>query len=202
MKKLVLTILAVSALAFTTQAQTEAGKWLVGGSVGFNSSKADGASKSDTKFEILPSAGYFVAENIAIGTAIGYSSEKTYGPVVSLQSNAFQVSPFVRGYKGVNDQFKFFGQLSVPLAFGNVKAGNANGDNMTKVGNLNGVGVALSPGVAFFPSKKIGIELSVDGIKYNDLKGEDANGNKVSGNKDFSIGADFFAPHLGVQFYF
>ena len=202
MKKLLLSLLAVSALAFSTQAQTEKGNFVVGGSVNFNSDKVDGASKSNNNFSILPSAGYFVAENIAIGTGIGYTTGKTYGTTSSAQSSAFVVAPFARAYKGVNDQFKFFGQLAVPMAFGNNKIGDVNGDNMTKTGKINTIGVALSPGVAFFPSKKFGIELSVDGISYNDYKTEDANGNKIGGSKNFNIGADFFSPNLGVQFYF
>ena len=207
MKKLLLSLIAVSALAFSTQAQTEKGNLVVGGTVNFNSTKPDGASKSSTAFAILPSVGYFLADNIAIGTAIGYQSSKYYSNVNSTtiatnKSDAFVISPFVRGYKGVNDQFKFFGQLSVPMSFGKDKVGDANGDNMVKTGSINTIGIALSPGVAFFPSKKFGIELSVQGISYNDYKNENANGEKVGGRKEFNIGANFFSPNLGVQFYF
>lgn len=210
MKKLLLSLFAVSALAFSTQAQTEQGTFMLGGNVGFNTSKVDGAAKSNIDFNIVPSVGYFVSNDFAIGTGIGYETSKYYTVASSAnttagsstKTNAFVVSPFARYYKGINEQFKFFGQLSVPMSFGNTKMGDGNGDNLQKVSKDNNVGVALSPGFAFFPSKKFGIEFSVKGISYNDANYKDANGNKLTGTKEFSIGANFFNPNLGVQFFF
>ncbi len=46
MKKLLLSLVAVAGLAFSTQAQTEKGKFILGGSVGLNSTKVDGADKA------------------------------------------------------------------------------------------------------------------------------------------------------------
>lgn len=206
MKKLLLSLIAVSALAFTTQAQTEKGKFMLGGNVEFNSTKNNGASKADTKFNIVPSVGYFVSDNFAIGTGVGFGFSKnnvgtTALPNAALKTQEFVVAPFARYYKGINEQFKFFGQLSVPMAFGNNKA-TADGDNYVKTSKYTNVGVALSPGFAFFPSKKFGIEFSVEGISYNDNSVKDNNGNKIGdSNKSFNIGANFFAPRLGVQFY-
>lgn len=210
MKKLLLSLIAVSALAFTTQAQTEKGNFMLGGNVGFNTSKNDGAPKTDINFNVVPSIGYFITNNFAVGTGVGYQFDKSYNTTTvngvttgnSTKVSAFVVSPFARYYKGINEQFKFFGQLSVPMSFGNTKAGDANGDNFVKVSKDNNVGVALSPGFAFFPSKKFGIEFSVKGISYNDQTNKDANDNKIGGNKDFNIGANFFNPNIGVQFFF
>ncbi|MCX2483008.1 outer membrane beta-barrel protein [Pedobacter sp. MR2016-24] len=209
MKKVLLSLIAVAGLAFTTQAQTEKGNFLIGGNVELNTGKTDGAAKTNINFAVIPSVGYFFSNDFAVGTGIGYEYAKNYSSVdvagtlvgASAQSSAFVVSPFLRGYKSVNDQFKFFAQLSVPMAFGNNKIGDAEGNNMVKTGKNNQVGVALSPGFAFFPSKKFGIEFSVNGISYNDYNAEDANGNNVGGNKNFNIGANFFAPKIGVQFY-
>ncbi|MET4140395.1 outer membrane beta-barrel protein [Pedobacter sp. UYP1] len=206
MKKLLLSLIAVSALAFTTQAQTEKGKFMLGGNVEFNSTKENGASKSDTKFNIVPSVGYFISDNFAIGTGVGFGFAKdqkntTALPNAATKTQEFVVAPFARYYKGINESFKFFGELSVPMAFGNNKA-TADGDNYTKVSKYNNVGVALSPGFAFFPSKKFGIEFSVRGISYNNNSLKDNDGNKINGSdKSFNIGANFFAPKIGVQFY-
>lgn len=206
MKKLLLSLIAVSALAFTTQAQTEKGKFMLGGNVEFNSTKENGASKSDTKFNIVPSVGYFISDNFAIGTGVGFGFAKTQAgtaalPNAAVKTQEFVVAPFARYYKGINESFKFFGQLSVPMAFGNNKV-TADGDNYTKVSKYNNVGVALSPGFAFFPSKKFGIEFSVQGISYNNDSVKDNNGTKIGGSdKSFNIGANFFAPKIGVQFY-
>ena len=200
MKKLLLSLVAVAGLAFTSQAQTEKGKIMLGGNVGFSSSKVDGANKSDFSFSVIPSAGYFISDNFAIGTGVGYTYNKE---VSDLNLNqAFKVAPFGRYYVGLSDQFKFFGQLSVPMSFGNDKVVDENGDTGAKTASTTDIGVNIAPGFAFFPTKRIGIEFSVNGLGYNNssVKNE-LTGNKVKTN-EFGLDADTFAPNLGVQFHF
>jgi len=200
MKKLLLSLFAVSALAFSTQAQTEKGKVMLGGNVGFNTSKVDGASKADFNFRAIPNIGYFVSDNIAIGTGVGYSYDKS---VSNRNLNqAFEVAPFGRYYVGLSDQFKFFGQLSVPMAFGQNKAVNAEGDTGEKTASTTSIGAYLSPGFAFFPTKRVGIEVSVNGLGYNNysVKNE-LTGNKVKTN-NFGLNANTADINLGMQFYF
>ena len=201
MKKLLLSLVAVSALAFSTQAQTEKGKILLGGGVGFNSTKAEGASKSDIRFNVVPSVGYFISDNIAIGTGVGYNYNKKVSDKVLNQ--AFEVAPFGRYYVGLSDQFKFFGQLSVPMSFGNVKAvDGVTGDVGDKLGSTTNIGVQLAPGFAFYPTKRVGIEVSVDGLGYNNYTVKDAaTGNKAK-TDSFGLSASTVAPRLGVMFHF
>jgi len=201
MKKLLLSLIAVAGLALTTQAQTEKGTWTLGGDVELNTGKVDGNPKSDVSWLVEPTVGYFVSNNFEVGTGIGYSYDKSYSAIASFKNTAFVVSPYARAYKNITDQFKFFGQLSVPMSFGKDKIGDANGDNFAKTGSENNIGVALSPGFAFFPSKRFGIEFSVNGISYNDTRNKDANGDKLYDSKDFSFGANFFTPKIGVKFY-
>ncbi|MNK03562.1 hypothetical protein D3C87_214110 [compost metagenome] len=200
MKKLLLSLVAVSAFAFSTQAQTEKGKIMVGGSVGFSSEKVDGANKSDFSFNVVPSAGYFISDNFAIGTGVGYTYNKE---VSDLKLNeAFKVAPFGRYYVGLSDQFKFFGQLSVPMSFGTEKALDADGNTGAKKGTTTDIGVNIAPGFAFFPTKRIGIEFSVNGLGYNNNSFKDElTGIKTKTNA-FGLEADTFAPKLGVQFHF
>jgi len=200
MKKLLLSVVAVAGLVYGANAQTEKGKVILGGNVGFNSTKVEGAAKSDVSFSVVPSVGYFVDNNFAIGTGVGYN----YNKQVSENSlnQAFVVAPFGRYYVGLSDQFKFFGQLSVPMAFGNNKIVNDNGDTGAKVASTTSIGVNIAPGFAFFPTKRIGIEVSVNGLGYNNLnvKNEITVG-EVSSNS-FGLEANTFAPKLGVQFHF
>jgi len=200
MKKLLLSLVAVSALAFTTQAQTEKGKIMLGGNVGFSSSKVETANKSDFSFSVVPSAAYFISDNIAIGTGVGYTYNKE---VSDLNLNqAFKVAPFGRYYVGLSDQFKFFGQLSVPMSFGNDKVLDADGNTGAKTATTTNIGVNIAPGFAFFPTKKIGIEFSVNGLGYNNLSAKnETTGNKITTNS-FGLEANTFAPKLGVQFHF
>ncbi|WGQ08901.1 outer membrane beta-barrel protein [Pedobacter gandavensis] len=213
MKKLVLSLVAVSAFAFSTQAQTEKGKIIVGGNVAFDTQKSDAAgAKSNSNFQIVPSVGYFVSDNIAIGTGIGYGYSKTNGVAGADNTTAqfgnkntsFVVNPFGRYYANLSESFKFFGQLSVPMAFGKDKAVDAAGNTGAKTGTTTEIGVALSPGFAFYPTKKIGIEFALNGLNYNTLRKEGVNDEKLKGQgyDEFSFGANFFSPKIGVQFHF
>ncbi|WP_461787736.1 outer membrane beta-barrel protein [Pedobacter sp.] len=200
MKKLLLSLVAVAAITFGANAQTEKGKIILGGNVGFNSTKVDGAAKADVNFSVVPSVGFFVGNNFAVGTGVGYNYNKSVS--TRNQNEAFEVAPFGRYYVNLTDQFKFFGQLSVPLAFGTVKDVNANGDTGAKLGTTTSIGVNVAPGFAFFPNKKVGIEFSVNGLGYENFTTKaEVTGAKVKTNS-FGLDANTFAPKLGVQFYF
>lgn len=205
MKKLILSLAILSGIAMTTQAQTEKGKTVLGGNVYFNSIKSDAeGAKAIQNFSIVPSAGYFVADNIAIGTGIGYHTSKGNVASASGKKEAFVVRPFGRYYKSLSDQFKFFGQLSVPMEFGNEKAIDADLKVGDKTGSSTSFGVALSPGFAYYPTPSIGIELSFNGAAYNSYKVKDGDDKELKGrgSESFSIGTDFFSPSIGIQFHF
>ncbi|SKB37602.1 Outer membrane protein beta-barrel domain-containing protein [Parapedobacter luteus] len=198
MKKLFLTLSAAIAVTFVANAQTEKGKFILGGNVSYDYTSVKDADIDSHSLGIIPSVGYFVSDNFAVGTGIGYAYEKnTAGADVFSSSNtvhAFSVAPFARLYKG-DSNFKFFGQLSVPMAWGTAKADD------TKLGNIESYGVELAPGFAYFPTSKIGIELSVRGLYYQNSSIKPEEGSNVTTNS-FGLNANSLAPRLGVQFYF
>jgi outer membrane protein len=205
MKKLILSIAVLTGVAFSSQAQTEKGKWILGGSASYQSVKSDADNANAAEnLSIVPNVGYFVSNNIAVGTGLGYQYTNAGIASTTGQSEAFVVAPFGRLYVPIAEKFSFFGQAQVPLAFGTVKETDADGKSGDKVGNSTSIGVALSPGFSYFPSKKIGIEFAFRGVSYNNLRVEDADDNKIdaASNNSFAIGTDFFAPQIGVQFYF
>ncbi|WP_244214218.1 hypothetical protein [Pedobacter jejuensis] len=88
------------------------------------------------------------------------------------------------------------------MAFGSNKVVAANGDTGAKVASTTSIGVNVAPGFAFFPTKRIGIEVSVNGLGYQNFQAKnEANGAKVTTNS-FGLEADTFAPKLGVMFHF
>lgn len=200
MKKLLLSLVAVAGLAFTTQAQTEKGKIILGGNVGFNSTKVEGVDKADFNFSVVPSVGYFVSDNFAIGTGVGY----TYNKAVSDNNlnEAFEVAPFGRYYVGLTDQFKFYGQLSVPLAFGTNKDVANDGKVGDKTATTTAVGVNVAPGFAFFPTKKLGIEVSFAGLGYNSLTAKDTPTGAKATLNTFGLNANTAKANVGVMFHF
>ncbi|WP_257670630.1 porin family protein [Parapedobacter tibetensis] len=198
MKKLFLTLSAAIAVTFAANAQTEKGKIILGGNVSYDYSKVKDADTEGHSLGILPTVGYFISDNLAIGTGVGYSYEENTANATVFEGdklNVFSVAPFARLYKGDGD-FKFFGQLSVPMAWGSAKDGD------TKLGNTERYGAELAPGFAYFPTSKIGIEFSVRGLYYQSttLKPEEGD-NKVTTNS-FGLNANSLAPRIGVQFYF
>lgn len=199
MKKLALSLFAIVALSLSSHAQTEKGKIMLGGGLTLDSYNSDVSGASEiNNFRIEPNIGYFFGNNIALGTGVGYSYTSSNG----YKNSAFTVSPFGRYYTTLSESFKFFGQLSVPMAFGSFESPYFN--NTLQKGKTTTVGIGLAPGFAFFPTKKIGIEVAVSGFNYNKTTAKDDNGNKLDdrSSKTFGIGANFFTPRLGVQFYF
>lgn len=205
MKKIFLSIALLGGVIFTSQAQTDKGQFIVGGNIHYSTSKSDADNaKASHSFSIVPNVGYFVDNNIAVGTGIGYQSAKSSNPGTYGKSEAFVISPFGRYYVPIADKFQFFGQLSVPMAFGTTKATDADLKVGDKTGSSTSIGVALSPGFAYYPSKKIGIEFALNGASYNHYTLENADGDKIKGqgSEAFSIGTDFFSPSIGIQFHF
>ncbi|WP_437919623.1 outer membrane beta-barrel protein [Sphingobacterium sp. LRF_L2] len=194
MKKLFLTLTAVTALTLASQAQTEKGKFIVGGQVGFETSKTKDTDIKQNAFSINPTVGYFVSDNWAVGTGVGYNWGKNENGITTNKTNYFQVAPFVRNYIG-EGQFKFFSQLSVPMAWGKNTVESATVTNEQK---FEKYGVELAPGFAFFPTSKIGIEFKVRGLYFESDKNKT---NDITENK-FGLDANSLSPTLGVQFHF
>ncbi len=199
MKKLLLITAIALASFFKVSAQTEQGNILLGGAISYESDKNDigddDDDDADENLTIMPMIGYFVKNNLALGAGVGYAYHKAPS---GAKESYFTVMPFGRLYKSLgSEQFKIFGQLAVPLQFGSFE--NADGDD---IGESTSIGVSLSPGFSFFPTKKFGIELSFTGIEFSNYKEEDNDGDTVVDTNHFSIGADFFSPQLGLLFYF
>ncbi|MCW8311702.1 outer membrane beta-barrel protein [Sphingobacterium thalpophilum] len=195
MKKVLLTLTAVAGLTIAANAQTEKGKIMVGGQVGFETSKVKDTDYKNNSFSINPTVGYFVSDNWAVGTGIGYNWSKNESDKEnSVKVDAFQVAPFVRKYSA-NGPLRFFAQLSVPMSWGKNTVEKANVESESKFENY---GVELAPGLAYFPTNKIGIELKVRGLYYNYNKNKTAD---ISTNT-FGLDANSLAPTLGVQFHF
>lgn len=193
MKNLFLTLSAVTALSLAANAQTEHGKFIVGGQVSFDHAKTKDTDIKSTGFSINPTVGYFVADNWAVGTGVGYDWSKNEG-AQTVKNQGFKLAPFVRNYVG-EGQFKFFSQLSVPMTWGKETIETSAGDVKAKTQNI---GVELAPGFAFFPTKNIGVELKVRGLYYENAKNKTTD---VTTNK-FGLDANSLAPTLGVQFHF
>jgi hypothetical protein len=91
MKKL-FSLIAVAFVAMSVNAQV-----YVGGSLGIDawSSQKNAGDRSETTFSILPEVGYNLNDEWAVGTVIGYVSDKWVG-VNGISESAFTFNPYAR----------------------------------------------------------------------------------------------------------
>jgi outer membrane protein len=227
MKKL-LTLTAFCACAWTVNAQTEKGKLLIGGNIGYSNSKSNSKnvqtqqiiredSVKSISYSVAGNAGYFIQDNFAIGMGIGYSHVKSNSDGTVYYNNSqipsplfysgenksdlFFLSPFARYYVGLADNFKFFGQVSVPLSSGTQKQSGAANPGYYQEYKTTSYGVSIQPGLAFFPSKRISLELSTSGLDYYHTQFKNKQTDEKSSSNSFSFSLSTFAPRLGIVFY-
>ena len=199
MKKVILSLVAVVALAFGANAQTDKGSMFIGGSLGFSSDKeAAPNAESLTTFNIAPRFGYFVADNIAIGLGVGFDSRK---PAVANAESAtsFFINPFARYYvPTAGENFKFFAELGVNYSTGDFLTTTTTQDGNTETSEGSSFGVNLSPNFAFFPASNWAVEFGIKGLYFESTSFEGKEENKTTiGLDDRSL-----APQIGINFFF
>lgn len=200
MKKIVLTVAAVFAFGFAN-AQEETsegfkkGDAFISGAVGFGSTKTGDFKTSE--FEIAPSAGYFVTENIAVGVSVGYLSSKIDAGTADVKNSTFSVGAFGRYYFTPASKFSIFGQLGVNY----LSYDNEFDPETQTVGEFkgNGFGVKVAPGVSYFLAKNFAIEASFGVLGFETTK-PDADGAEKTNSFDF--GLDMRDIKLGLVYKF
>lgn len=214
MRRSLLSTILFSLIAFYSFAQVGSGSKFLGGtfSVFSSKNKVDNGTTSvstdgPTSFAIIPSFGFFVSDNIAVGLGLGYAQTKQVNNVSpgirdENTQSLFVVNPFFRYYAPTSsDNFYFFGQLGVNLGFGKDKQETISGPTtVTTEADLTEIGVNLSPGFAFFPSEKWGIELIFQGLGFSSSTTK--LGNVKSTDTEIVFDIRSFSPSLGVLFYF
>lgn len=192
MKKLMLTAAAVFAFGFANAQEGQGfskGDLFVSGAFGIGSQKT-GDNKS-SGFEIEPKIGYFLAENIAIGGKLGYSTFKSEnGPIETADETALTVGAFGRYYATPASQFSLFGELAVD--YSNVD------DNLADQQEKQ-IGVNLGLGLNYFVSKNFSIEATWAGLGYTS---NDNGGDGADKTNTFGLGADLRSINFGLNYKF
>ena len=209
-KNLVLSLCLITGIASVAKAQTQAGNILAGGVAGWNKSENqnDNTSISDDKrneFNVQPMAGVFLKDKLAMGLLVNYfhiQSEINYAlsdphENYTFKSSAIAVGPFIRQYFTLNDKFAFYGQAMVGYSFSKSEykhSSNTQANGQLKQGGLI---AAVKPGIAFFVTQKIGIDLSVQGLQYNLWKSKSYAGS----SSNFSAGFNLPNLSFGCNYY-
>lgn len=208
MKSKLFIMAALCAIAFKTNAQTEKGKSLLGGSVNFSTSNNKNQEKN-TAFGLAPRVGYFVSDNWAVGTTLSYSISKSRSYLstgalgIGNQTNTYGISPFVRYYTRIADNFKFYGDFNVSASRGILKNVDENGKTANTISKSTIYGTGINPGLAFFPAKKWAIEFQFPLFSYNSLKSTSEVVEGLTFKSDaFFFGLSSFRPSIGVNYHF
>ena len=138
-------------------AQTEQGRFLVGGSVGgsYNSF----SNTSNLSFGIGPYVGFFVMDDLAIGSGLYANFNRSRNPQIAdgIISYSFGISPFARFYFHDFENAKTFAELGAGYS---ASVARINGD---PVSNTN-FSANLAVGIAFFLNEHVAVETA---LRYN-----------------------------------
>lgn len=205
MKKMI--VLAVVGL-FGTQfakAQVSKGDFLVGGTVGINTTTnkpndANDNKTTTTEFSISPKVGYALSDKWMIGvfaeTLFGTQKTELAGVETKDKMNLIVPGVFVRNYHVIGgSKFAFFGEANVGYGFGQTK------EDGTKTESLSGIYANVQPGISYFVTKHFVIEGVFGGLSYANTTSE-AEGTNIKSKTstfDFQFTKQF---NLGVSFLF
>ncbi|AKK74366.1 opacity protein [Chryseobacterium gallinarum] len=221
MKKILLA--GAVALFGLSNAQIAKGTTYLSGQVGYSQKENNNTDKKVESFKILPTVGYFVDTNLAVGLGVGYKNDnekvtKTTGtnPLMvtegKVTESAFVVAPFVRKYWTLADKLYIFGQLEVPMAFGQNKVeGTTTTTTTTAAGtttttssssdkaNFTSIGVNIKPGLDYFLNKNWTIEATIGEFGYNTYKQNVDGAKRVN---DYNFGLNLTSVTFGVKYVF
>jgi outer membrane protein W len=168
-KTLSILLLLVASLSAVT-AQTEKGRWTVGASVGSLSYNSQPDSRSFSG-SFSPSVGYFVANNLVVGTGLPVSFGSTLSKKVdySASNNSIGLSPFVRYYFGATSLKPYVG-LSYAYSRTRQRIDNDFSGN-SQHATYKGFSSSISPtvGLAYFINRTVALNAGVSYVvsQYN-----------------------------------
>ena len=157
-------IIALAFLSLQSYAQTKKNNLMIGGNIGYSSTKTSSLNVKNTTLNISPTVGYFVGDNLAVGVNLNYSQEK----FASITQSLFSFGPFARYYFGEHDKLKPFGQIGLGLFSGNHQV---NFNNTKITGSSYHIGL----GTAYFLTKNVALEGMLQYQKTNPKEGSNSN---------------------------
>ncbi|MEJ5104189.1 MULTISPECIES: outer membrane beta-barrel protein [Chryseobacterium] len=219
MKKILLA--GAVALFGLSNAQIAKGTTYVSGQLGYSQNENNNTDTKIESFKVLPTVGYFVNTNLAVGLGVGYKNDNTKvttdgnliptGTFVNenkTTTSAFVVAPFVRKYWTIGEKLYIFGQLEVPMEFGQFKdedkrtetVGSTEAKTSTSTkDNFTSIGVNVKPGLDYFLNKNWSIEATFGEFGYNTNKVNVDGAKRVN---DYKFGLNLSSVTFGVKYVF
>lgn len=183
MKRISLSLLVFLFLGFAATAQTEKGNWLVGGTLGLNT------SKNNTNINFSPAAGYFFLHNFAAGAALNLG----YSKIAFNKVSTFGIGPFARYYFGTMN-IRPFGDAE--LSFDSQKSKTTSSSSSTTVAStVNSTSVFFGAGLAGFINRNVAIE----GLAGYSHTSTNVTGSANTGGFNLRVGFQVYLSNSQVQ---
>ena len=141
-------IVLLSSVAFS---QTEKGKWTVSGNTSLQILNSSNGDDNSTTVTLNPSAGYFVANNLAVGASLALTSQEG--------ASSFSILPTAIYYFPTASQVKPY--LQAGIGYGNVKVSGFS---------MGGLAIGGGAGIAYFINKNVSLDLGLQYLR-NDYDG-------------------------------
>lgn len=166
MKKLLLALSVLTSSLSVATAQTEKGRWTVGVSVGNLNYQNRGNGITSFSADLGPSAGYFVANNLLVGTGIDLSLSTSNSTALNFATKSVTtrigLSPFIRYYLGASSLKPYIG-ASYRYTYDKYRY-------TTRIGDVTGPGYSTAfvptAGIAYFVNRTVALNA---GLNYNIL---------------------------------
>jgi len=221
MKKILLLITIIPS-TLTGYSQTEKGKKMIGGQISFGGSQYSRIDSSTMakatiqSFNINPKFGYFIKDNFAVGGNVDFGLSHYVGNIIDpnytstfkSKSISFGAGVFARYYKKINDNFSFFLNGNLLYSHSPYSRYERTTNSITNVFNteriFHTISIAISPGLVYFPSPKLGIEASFGNIFYNYSTYKDINVSYKNHDNlsNYGINVSSMTFNLGMNYYF
>jgi hypothetical protein len=201
MKKLLL----ITAILFygITNAQ-EKGTWVFGGDLNFRTANYESFNPGGTSinkangFAIAVRTGYvFTKNNLEFGLGLRYNTSKSNDSYndSEFKNNTSTISPYVRKYFPVNENFSFF--LQGEVAFSSV---NSESNNSSTENEGNSIFTGIRPGFVYFVTKNIALNSTIGALGYSYFRNE-RDGMKTFEDNNFTFSLASSNIMFGIAYY-
>jgi hypothetical protein len=214
---LLIPLVAFLFLPSASQAQTSKGTVLLGGSLSYyqHSQKTRHSGTTPTAYSsrsigISPNAGYFLADNLAVGTGAAFNfSRNRYNEELQSKFRGWGLSPFVRYYKFIGEKVAFFGQANLSFNKGTQKNNPIeDSDSFQYTSTQEDFYTALMPGLSYFPTPRLGFQFTIGQLQFyksdtevqNTYTTPETRGN--SSSKAFSANFGISQANIGLNYFF
>lgn len=158
-------------------------QFLVGGNIGFNTSKntsergSDESESKSTIISVIPRLGYVFGDNWA-GLDAGVMNMKSESPgfpsgTDENTANLISITPFFRHIQKPTENFGIWIEAQAGAAFGKTQN---NGEDDAKI---SAFGAGIRPGVIFFIGEHLSFEASFGRLGFNQTTVTDANDSDI-----------------------